>query len=171
MPNPLDIQFYVPDEGESAGKMPRGAARQIANNVRLRAGTDCRIRVTLPVRSPKQNDTYWQYLGMISKAYTESGQDYPAALLHRWYKIRFLPVVAATLLAETGEEVEYRRTETYPDGTVEEREHTTTRLSRAAFTLYLDLIQADDEVQFMGVPFPSLAGLRGGRIYEPEELA
>lgn len=171
MPNPLDLTFHVPGEGENAGKAPRGVARLVARNLAERAGQDARIRVTLPVRTPQQHNAYWLYLDLVSKAYHDAGFQYPKELLHRWFKIRFLPIVSATLLAETGEDVEYERVDEYPDGTRVEREHTTQRLSKAAFSLYVELIMADDEVAAFGIPFPSVEGMRNGRIYEPEELA
>lgn len=167
MPKPLDLTFDVGDDGT----MPRGTARLIARNVAGRAGHRARIRVTLPLRTPVQNDAYHLFLGWVSKEYHDAGADYSAALLHRWYKLRFLPIVAATLLQETGEIVEYRRVDTFPDGREEEREYTTTRLSKAAFSLYVQLILADDEVASFGLPFPSVDGMRTGGIHEPEELS
>lgn len=162
MPDALDFVSEVDDDGRLVYKAHR---RRIAVNLKARAGGQVRIRISHPVRSPKQNNYYWAQLARISAAYEAAGDPHPSEVLHRWYKIRFLPVVAATLERETGEEVEYLEHYEFPDGT-EERTYTTTRLSKDAFTLYVDMIRAEAEVE-LGVSLDEVpAGLRSGRIRE-----
>jgi hypothetical protein len=163
MPHPLDITFLVEDE-----QMPRWAARQIAANVKARDGQQCRVAVTAEKGTPKQRGTYFLFLSWISAAYHDRGEDMPKELLHRWYKIRFLPVVAGTIERETGEVVKVEETYRYPDKS-EETVYTTRHLTKEAYALYIDMIASDDDVLAMNVPVPSIEGIRSGRIEEPYE--
>ena len=167
MPAALDFVARVSDDGKLVN---REHVRRLAVNLRGRAGGEVRIRLSEPVRSPRQNRYYWSMLGRISAAYEAAGESYSAELLHRWYKIRFLPVVAADLLRETGEEVEYVTEHRYPDGQTE-RVYTTTALSRDAFRVYCDMIRAEAETE-LGLDLDEVpAKLRSGRIYEWGEAA
>lgn len=162
MPASLDFIARVDDDG----RLSRAAALRVKHNLAARAGGEVRIRVSEPVRSPKQNAFYWLQLGRIAGAYADAGLDYSAELLHRWYKIRFLPAVAAELERETGEAVDYVRVHAYPDGS-EERVYTTTRLSRDAFSLYMEHVRAEAEAE-LGLSLDDTpGGLRSGRILEP----
>ena len=163
MPDALDFVADVTDDGKLAARVH---SRRIAVNLKARAGGQVRVRLSDPVRSPKQNDFYWAaIIDPTVTLYEEAGAPRSKEYLHDWFKLRFLPVVAGRLLRETGEEVDYCDHSTFPDGR-EAWAYTTTRLSVAAFSLYCDLIRAAVETE-LGVSLDEVPrGLRSGKIHE-----
>lgn len=157
MPAALNVTFDVQADEHGRGVPPKWAARQIRHALDNRKGAPTRVTIGEPVRTRPQDRLYFAYLNRISLAYFESGRPLTKDDLHRDYKRALLPIVAASIEQATGEVVNIGHTYRSRSGD-EETEYSITGLTKAAMSLYIDLIAADDDVVAMGVPFPTDEG-------------
>lgn len=148
----LDIT-YTPTEG----RPPDWASRQLRGVLAERGEAPTRVRIGEPGKTKAQHGAYFLFLQWISAAYYERGEGYSKDLLHEYYKALLLPIVAAQMLEDSGEEIDIGPVYTFPDGTTQQR-YSITKLSKAAMARYLELIAADDDVIAMNVPIPSEEG-------------
>ena len=164
----LDSQGRLSDRGQRA---VRAALTHLAPETEGET-REVRVRIGPKLRSGAQNRLYWgQVLPAVAFGYLDAGQAFPVDALHVFYKGWLLPQACAEAEAETGAPEEFETWHTLPDGS-SCRTLTTTALSVAAFTLYLDRI-AEHAADELGVDvFATVEDrrVRSGRLEEPHGL-
>ena len=149
MPRSITTTFRPKD-----GRLPERVARQIDRVLELRGEAPTEIRVGEPVRTRKQDGTYFLFLERISLAYLDAGRLMPKDTLHRYFKALYLPAVKAEIERDTGEMIDIGPVYDYPDGT-SEQDYSIKKLPKNAMAIYIDRIASDDDVMLMGVQVPT----------------
>ena len=161
MPFALDFSCDVDDDG----RLPKSRQRVIRDNLLARAGGEVRIRVTNPTRSTQANRFYWgAVVAPVSAFLSAAGTPKPGWALHEYHKGLFLPALAAELLEETGEVVDFA--EEAEVGGVVHRRLSSRKLDSGTFSRFCEMVMGHWGA--MGCDFPEVAmPTRGGQIHEP----
>lgn len=164
MPRAIDFTCDV----DEAGHIPAARRRFVADQLRMYAGGQVRIRLSKPKRSTRANSFYWAgVIDPIKDAMNEAGamvhtsetgaySPVTSKMVHDMMKKRHLGYESVEVCHPTTGEVIYEATEL----------RSSASLDSTDFSDYIEAIRQDELTRALGVWIEEPAGITG-RIAEP----